>query len=65
MDEFRNTNPFNGYTASWTQSYPAANLNRATIVSNEMAVIEAIDHLVDSGLTHPVADAILMKLKQL
>jgi hypothetical protein len=61
MDEFRNI-PFNGYSFSWTQSYPALNLNCAPSVSNEMAVIEAIDHLVDSGLTHPVADHILNTL---
>ena len=40
MDEFPNM-PFN-YSFSWTQSYPAANLNRAPN-NCEMAVIEAID----------------------
>lgn len=33
-------------------------------VAKEMAVIEAIDRLVDSGLTHPEADRILNKLSK-
>lgn len=65
MDEFPNI-PFNGYSIRWTQSYPAANFNyghaTSPSTSNEMAVIEAIDRLVESGLTHPVADAILKSL---
>ena len=55
MDEFRNTN---GYSFSWTQPYhiwPA-------LFNPELAVIEAIDRLVESGLTHPEADRILKKL---
>lgn len=49
----------NGYSFTWTQSYPGwpTQSNNA-----EMAIIEAIDRLVDSGLTHPVADAILKSL---
>jgi|TARA_B110000503_G_scaffold107851_1_gene161154 hypothetical protein len=60
MDEFPNM-PFN-YSVSWQQSYPAANFNFAPTVNVEMAVIEAIDRLVDSGLTHPLADAIIKSL---
>lgn len=62
-------NPFEGYSFSWTQPYsvnPFYQINTKNhSIEKEMAVIEAVDHLVDSGLTHPVADAILMKLKQL
>ena len=65
MDEFPNI-PFNSYNISWSQSYPAANFNygpaTSPSTSNEMAVIEAIDRLVESRLTHPVADAILKAL---
>jgi len=37
---------------------PAANSS----VLEEMAVIEAVDHLVDSGLTHPAVEDILNKI---
>lgn len=55
---------------SWTQPYReltvwAAGSTGKSKLGTEMAVIEAIDRLVDTGLTHPAADAILMKLKQL
>lgn len=56
---------------SWTQPYReftnvwAAGSTGKSKLSTEMAVIEAIDRLVESKLTHPDADAILMKLKQL
>lgn len=46
---------------SWTQPYH----NWPTPFNPELAVIEAIDRLVESGLTHPEADLILKKLKQL
>jgi hypothetical protein len=49
-----------GYSFSWTQPY--ANFNHAPSVSAQMAVIEAIDRLVESGLTHPLADRILNTL---
>jgi|TARA_B110000503_G_scaffold6614_1_gene9040 hypothetical protein len=52
----------NGYSYSWTQSYSAANYNFAPSVNNEMAVIEAIDHLVDAGLIHPTAVVLLDEL---
>ena len=57
MDEFPNI-PFNGYSISWTQSYPAA----APSISNELAVIEAIDRLVLAGVTHPAASSLLEQL---
>lgn len=47
------------YSFTWTQPYHGW---PAKTISPEMAVIEAIDHLVDSGLTHPVADAILKNI---
>lgn len=64
-------NPFEGYSFSWTQPYsvsmnPFYQINtKDHNIEKEMAVVEAVDHLVESGLTHPAADAILMKLKQL
>lgn len=58
---------WSGYSISWTQPYsvsmnPFYSKTSAADLMKEIAVIEAIDHLVESGLTHPVADAILMKL---
>lgn len=48
------------YSFTWTQPYHSWPVHSST--STEMAVIEAIDRLVDSGLTHPVADAILKQI---
>jgi len=53
-----------GYSVSWTQPY-SVSMNpfySQPSVVNELAVIDAIDRLVESGLTHPVADAILKSL---
>jgi hypothetical protein len=62
MDEFPNM-PFNGYSFSWRQSYPASNLNRAP--SNcEMAVIVAVDSLVSAGVTTCAATRLLNSLAQ-
>ena len=57
-----------GYSFSWTQPYsvsmnPFYTPGSASDLTKEMAVIEAIDHLVESGLTHPEADRILNKLR--
>ena len=46
---------------TWTQPYQIQPIQLSSI-STEMAVIEAIDRLVDSGLTHPKADAIIKSL---
>lgn len=43
---------------TWTQPYQIQPLHLSS-VSKEMAIIEAIDRLVDSGLTHPLADSII------
>ena len=53
-----------GYSVSWTQPY-SVSMNpfyAQPSVTQEMAVIEAIDRLVESGLTHPLADLILKAL---
>ena len=60
---------WNGYSISWTQPYsvsmnPFYAPGSASELMKEIAVIEAIDRLVDSGLTHPEADRILNKLRQ-
>jgi hypothetical protein len=48
-----------GISYSWTQPYHGW----PKPFNPELAVIEAIDRLVESGLTHPQADLILKKLK--
>jgi hypothetical protein len=51
-----------GYSFRWTQPYHGW----PKPFNPELAVIEAIDRLVESGLTEPQADLILKKLiKQL
>jgi hypothetical protein len=49
------------YSYSWTQPYDNWPQTDIKLIQ-ELAVIEAIDHLVDSGLTHPMADAIIKSL---
>ena len=46
---------------SWTQPYLIQPIQYSP-VSKEMAVIEAIDCLVESGLTHPLADSIIKRI---
>lgn len=58
----------NGWRANFTITNPVGyspyqiSVPANTGVSEEMAVIEAIDRLVDAGLTSPEADAILNKI---
>lgn len=59
MDEFPNINP-----AKWTMSYsysqPYANWNQPTSsVEKELAVLDAIDNIVQHMLTYPDAEAII------
>jgi hypothetical protein len=76
MDEFRNTNPFNGYTASWTQPYLPTSYNpfydyeqqeqareRAVELEHLLYDLECIDEQVDEMLTYPDAEAIINKLR--
>ena len=51
-----------GISCSWTQSYPGwskAFTRTDTSIVKELAVIEAIDRLVEKGLIFPEADATL------
>lgn len=57
----------NGYSYSWTQPYPG--WPRQTLTKEQAAytlatllVMHEIDELVDKGLTHPDADAILKNI---
>lgn len=59
MDEFPNM-PLN-YSFSWTQSYPATNMNFAPN-NCKMAVIEAIDRLVEAGVRSPAMDEVILNL---
>lgn len=43
---------------SWTQPYQIQPI-RLSSVSTEMAILEAIDRLIDSGLTYPGLDSII------
>jgi hypothetical protein len=53
----------NRWSVNYSWSQPYINWNHPTSsVQKEMSVIEAIDNLVDAGLTHPVADSILNAL---
>ena len=67
MAESPNTNPFNGYSVSWTQPYLPISYNpfyeRKVDVAEEMAKIEMVDKWVDSMLTYPDAEAIINKLR--
>jgi len=66
MAEFPNTDPFKGYSATWTQPYLPTAYNpfyeRKVDVSEEMIRIEAVDRIVQNMLTYPDAEAILNKL---
>lgn len=70
MAESPNTNPFNGYSASWTQPYLPTNVNpfyeraRDLRVEEEIDRLEAVDRIVQNQLTYPEAEAIINKVKQ-
>tara|TARA_B110000503_G_scaffold141916_1_gene236996 strand:- start:2373 stop:2570 length:198 start_codon:yes stop_codon:yes gene_type:complete len=53
----------NSWSVNYSWSQPYTNWNHPiSSVQKEMSVIEAIDNLVNAGLTHPKADAILKAL---
>lgn len=58
MSGWHSKKSMNNYRFSWTQSYPKWP-QRTGSASTEMAILEAIDRLIDSGLTHPLADSII------
>ena len=74
MAQSPNTDPFNGYTASWTQPYVTLNqfftsdtcqqIHNDRTVERELDRLERVDKLVESQLTYPEADAIINKVKQ-
>ena len=71
MAKSPNTDPFNGYSASWTQPYlptsynPFYNMNsgeiynKLTQIDEEMIRIDAVDKIVQNMLTYPDAERIL------
>ena len=68
MAEYPNTNPFNGYSVSWTQPYLPTSYNpfyepAANDIAQEMAKIEMVDNWVNAMLTYPDADAIMNKIR--
>ena len=58
MSGWNSKKSMSNYRFSWTQPYPMQAL-RLSPAAKEMAIIEAIDRLIDSGLTHPLADSII------
>ena len=75
MAKSPNTDPFNGYFASWTQPYVSMNgfwsneqFERTTqkeqsiTVSNELARLDFLEDEVQSMLTYPDAEAIINKI---
>ena len=69
MAEFPNTDPFKGYSTSWTQPYlptsynpfytPKERVAGVNAVTEEMIRIEAVDNIVQNMLTYPDAERIL------
>jgi hypothetical protein len=75
MAEFPNTNPFNGYSTSWTQPYlptsynpfytPKERVAGVNAVTEEMIRIAAVDNIVDNMLTYPDAERIIKQVMNL
>ena len=73
MAKSPNTNPFNGYSTSWTQPYlptsynpfytPKERVAGVNAVTEEMIRIAAVDNIVQNMLTYPDADAIMNKIR--
>lgn len=61
MSGWRSKKAMSSYRFSFTQPYQIQPIQFSS-VGKDMAIIEAIDRLVESGLTHPVADAIIKSL---
>jgi hypothetical protein len=47
---------------SWTQPYQIQPIKLSSVVSTEMAILDAIDRLIDSGLTYPGLDIIIKRI---
>ena len=68
MAKSPNTNPFDGYSASWTQPYLPTSYNPfyspspEHVATEEMIRIEAVDNIVQNMLTYPDAERIINKL---
>jgi hypothetical protein len=75
MAKSPNTDPFNGYFASWTQPYVSMNgfwsneqferttqKEQAITVSNELARLDFLEDEIQSMLTYPDAEAIINKI---
>jgi hypothetical protein len=67
MAKSPNTNPFNGYSVSWTQPYLPTSYNpfyepKVNDIAQEMAKIEMVDNWVNAMLTYPDAERIINKL---
>lgn len=61
MSGWRSKKAMSNIRFAWTQPYQIQPI-RLSSVSTEMAVIDAIDRLVESGLTHPIADSIIKNI---
>ena len=65
MAEFPNTDPFKGYSASWTQPYlptsdkPVYQSVQDSQLERELDRLDAVDILVDEMLTYPDAERII------
>jgi len=74
MAEFPNTDPFKGYSVSWTQPYSSLNeffrgktceeIYNDDTVERELDRLEAVDRIVQNQLTYPEAERIINKVKQ-
>ena len=74
MAESPNTNPFNGYSTSWTQPYlptsynpfytPKERVAGVNAVTEEMIRIAAVDNIVDEMLTYPDAERIINRIQK-
>ena len=58
MSGWNSKKSMSNYRFKWTQSYQIQPIQYSS-VSKEMAVIEAIDRLIDSGLTYPELGTII------
>lgn len=69
MAEFPNTDPFKGYSASWTQPYVSLNaffqgrecreIYDALSVEQELDALDKADEAVQNMLTYPEAERII------
>lgn len=68
MAKFPNTTPFEGYSASFTYTYPGWNNSFANALFQKqeqttLAELEQIDQQVDKMLTYPDAERIINTIK--